>query len=199
MRRRNLIYNWLACRLYNRGFPILRGVYSFYNPDFISSLIPTCDIFLSVGGGTGEIESRVAKKVKHVINYDSSMIMLKESRHRFFLDCVNGVSEFLPYQDQNIDCILISESIGDMALSKTFEECYRVLKRGGHFIVTNYAPIKNRVMKFLSPAILGYKMYSAEEFEVALLMAGFENYSIYEHVFKSSSNKIPFIILEAKK
>lgn len=90
-----------------------------------------CDVFLSIGGGTGEIENRVAGKVKRVINYDSSMTMLKESRRRFSLDCVNGTSEFLLYRSRSIDCILISESIGDMELSKTFEECYRVLKEGG--------------------------------------------------------------------
>ena len=188
-------------KLYKKAiFRFYRGLIPAYNPDVILSQIPSCGILLSIGGGTGEIESTISIRGTRVLNHDISIDMLKGCENRNLVEGVNGTAEFLPYRDSSIDYILINESIGYMKLPETLRESYRVLKRDGKLMINTYKPtLRNRTLKYLNPVSLNYKIYPKERFEETIKDAGFKDIRIDEFDVQLINSVVACFSIKATK
>jgi demethylmenaquinone methyltransferase / 2-methoxy-6-polyprenyl-1,4-benzoquinol methylase len=116
--------------------------------------------WIDVAGGTGDIplyyhklyglEPSTTCKI-----IDPNNAMLEEGRNRLIdQGCVQGIehlcasAESLPLPDESVDLYTISFGIRNVTDLKTaFQEAYRVLKKGGHFLCLEFTPPQNKLLE----------------------------------------------------
>jgi SAM-dependent methyltransferase len=94
---------------------------------------------LSVGCGTGELESHLSRQHHQVVGLDLSWPMLRRARDRGLPLVVQADSQSLPFAPGSFDVIMFMECVGYLTLPAVFAEARRVLKRGGRLLLTSYS------------------------------------------------------------
>lgn len=94
---------------------------------------------LDIGCGTGRIIQMLREKGAEIVALDISEEMVNTVRRKFpDLECVVGDSDELPFKDESFDLVLGLFWIVHLGnLRASFDEVYRVLKKGGRFILSN--------------------------------------------------------------
>lgn len=120
---------------------------------------------LSVGCGTGELESHLSALRHRVVGLDLSRAMLKRARDRGLGRLVQGDSRQLPFGDGSFDVVIFAESIGHLHLPTAFREAARVLRGRGRLLATTYAgTVKTHA---------AYAKFGLDEIAGSLAAAGF--------------------------
>jgi ArsR family transcriptional regulator len=109
----------------------------------ILEAVPLSDIIVDMGCGTGDLLAPLREKSQRVIGVDKSPKMLAEAKRRFSNDGKNvdlriGDLEHLPLGDGEADLAVINMVLHHVLdPMKTFQEAYRVLKKGNTFIIVD--------------------------------------------------------------
>lgn len=148
---------------------------------------------LDLGAGTGRYALRLAQRGARVVALDQSEAMLAVARDRatqaglnLFLD-QHDIEDDLPIGDETFDLVLsalVLSHVDDLSL--VAREAYRVLKHGGHFLITDFHPrmieegwraqFTNTGITFILPNA----KHSRESYTEALTEAGFTIASVHE-------------------
>jgi SAM-dependent methyltransferase len=120
---------------------------------------------LSVGCGTGELESHLTQLQHEVVGLDLSRPMLKRGRDRGLKLLVQADSQSLPFGPGSFDVVLFMECVGYLPLPAVFAEARRVLRRHGRLLLTSYSGD----VKVHAP----YTKFEVAEIAAALAAAGF--------------------------
>ncbi len=116
---------------------------------------------LDVGCGTGTLgiqEKEMAGNKGYVAGIDASGQMISQAREKaaksgIEVDFKPGLIEDIPYDDNYFDVVTSSMMIHHLPLSlkkKGFQEVYRVLRPGGHFLLLDFGKPSNLFGKFFS-------------------------------------------------
>ncbi|NIA02474.1 MAG: methyltransferase domain-containing protein [Nitrospirae bacterium] len=94
---------------------------------------------LDIGCGTGRIIQMLREHGAEIVAFDISEEMLGIVNRKFpNIECVVGDSDNLPFEDESFDLVLGLFWIVHLRdLRASFDEVYRVLKKGGRFILSN--------------------------------------------------------------
>jgi ubiquinone/menaquinone biosynthesis C-methylase UbiE len=109
----------------------------------ILQAVPHSDTIVDMGCGTGDLLVSLRAEAKQVIGVDKSSKMLDEAKRRFANDGKNvdlriGELEHLPLGDGEADLAVINMVLHHVLdPMKTFQEAYRVLKKGNTFIIVD--------------------------------------------------------------
>ena len=123
---------------------------------------------LDIAGGTGDLAAKFSKLVGadgKVILADINAAMLSVGRDRLIdngalsnIDVVQADAQFLPFEDNSIDCITIAFGLRNVTdKAKALRSMHRVLKPGGRVLVLEFS-------KPTSPLLS--KVYDAYSFSV---------------------------------
>lgn len=121
---------------------------------------------LDIAGGTGDLAAKFSKLVGadgKVILADINAAMLSVGRDRLIdkgalsnIDVVQADAQFLPFEDNSIDCITIAFGLRNVTdKAKALRSMHRVLKPGGRLLVLEFS-------KPISPLLT--KVYDAYSF-----------------------------------
>ncbi len=94
---------------------------------------------LSIGCGTGELESHVSALQHRVIGLDLSLPMLKRARERGLRSLVQADSQSLPFASDSFDVVMFMECVGYLPMPTVFGEAWRVLRKRGRLLITSYS------------------------------------------------------------
>lgn len=109
----------------------------------ILEAVPLSDTIVDMGCGTGDLMGSLRKKARQVIGVDKSPKMLEAAKQRFTNDGKNvdlriGELEHLPLGNGEADLAVINMVLHHVLDPvKTFQEAYRVLKKGKNFIIVD--------------------------------------------------------------
>lgn len=131
----------------------------------LSQLIQRDKNILSIGCGSGELESDLAKTGRNITGLDICYELLARAHKRGLTNLVQADALKLPFISSCFDLVLFPESIGYFPLNQGLPGVARVLKQGGRILITAYAT------SFASDDI--YKKTSVQEFARELHSAGF--------------------------
>ena len=105
---------------------------------------------LDIAGGTGDLAAKFSKLVGadgKVILADINAAMLSVGRDRLIdkgalsnIDVVQADAQFLPFEDNSIDCITIAFGLRNVTdKAKALRSMHRVLKPGGRVLVLEFS------------------------------------------------------------
>jgi len=162
----------------------------------IKRLVASAKNGLEIGVGSGRFALPLGIKVG--LEPSSSMANIAKQKG---IKVYKGVAESLPFEDETFDfAIMVTTVCFVDDMTNSFKEAYRVIKRGGFFIVgyvdrdsklgKEYAKRKEK-SKFYSNATF----YTTDEVKDALKEAGFKDFEI-KYVKKTENS---FIFLKALK
>jgi SAM-dependent methyltransferase len=120
---------------------------------------------LSIGCGSGELESHLSALGHHIVGLDLSRPMLKRARERGLDLLVEADSQSLPFAAGSFDVVMFVECIGYLPLATVFAEAWRVLGKRGRLLVTTYTDEVKVHAAYAKP--------DAEEIAAAMAAAGF--------------------------
>lgn len=109
----------------------------------ILEAVPLSNTIVDMGCGTGDLMVSLRERAKQVIGVDKSSKMLDEAKRRLANDGKNvdlriGDLEHLPLRDGEADLAVINMVLHHVLdPMKTFQEAYRVLKKGNTFIIVD--------------------------------------------------------------
>jgi demethylmenaquinone methyltransferase/2-methoxy-6-polyprenyl-1,4-benzoquinol methylase len=124
------------------------------------SAVRSGQIVLDIAGGTGDLAAKFSKLVGadgKVILADINAAMLSVGRDRLIdkgalsnIDVVQADAQFLPFEDNSIDCITIAFGLRNVTdKAKALRSMHRVLKPGGRVLVLEFSkptsPLLSRV------------------------------------------------------
>ena len=94
---------------------------------------------VDVACGTGRLAARLVQRGHRVVGVDSSLEMLQHARRRLpNTDFVTGDLQRLPMADASVDLAVTGLALTHVAdLGSAFVEFARVLRRGGHLVVSD--------------------------------------------------------------
>ncbi len=162
----------------------------------VKRLVKSAKNGLEIGVGTG----RFALPLHIKTGVEPSLQMAKIAAKRG-IEVHKGTAENLPFEDEKFDfAIMVTTVCFVDDMEKSFKEAFRVIKKGGFFIVgyvdrdselgKKYRQ-KQKTSKFYSNATF----YSTDEIENALKKIGFSSFK-YESVEKTKNS---FIFLKSLK
>ncbi len=174
----------------------------------VKQFIPLNSYGLEVGVGSGKFAAPLSIK----IGVEPSKAMAEKAR-KLGIKVYDGVAEKLPFEDNTFDFVLFVTTICFVDdIKKSFEETYRVLKKGGAIIIgfvdknsemgKKYLEKKSK-SKFYNIATF----YSSEEILKYLKRIGFRNFKIIQTIFQESKKQIikigfgegSFVVIKGKK
>ena len=94
---------------------------------------------LSIGCGSGELESALLKSGRHVFGVDICYELLARGRKRGLRNLVQADGLRLPFVDSAFDLVIFPESIGYFAVDEVVSSVARVLKPHGRVLIAAYA------------------------------------------------------------
>jgi len=96
------------------------------------------DIILDVGSGTGLLLDYLSSSIENIICCDLSFNMLVEGKKRHSkANFICADSDHLPFRDSSFNlttCISVIQNLPEPL--QTIKESFRILKRGGRFLLT---------------------------------------------------------------
>jgi ubiquinone/menaquinone biosynthesis C-methylase UbiE len=144
------------------------------------------DKILDVGCGTGNLTLTAKQRVGasgSVYGIDASPEMIEVAQKKAKkLDSETifevGLIEKLPYPDDNFDVVisrLVIHHLPDDLKRTAFKEILRVLKAGGHLLVTDFNPPKNPILNHVTSALVGSHMMQTNVWHIPQMLteAGF--------------------------
>ncbi|BCS97884.1 ArsR family transcriptional regulator [Desulfoluna limicola] len=106
--------------------------------------IPSCQMAVDLGCGSGALMTRLAERVEQVVGVDSSPNMLKEAEKRLRVlgggfDLRLGELEHLPMGDGEVDLAVISLALHHLDDPRlALKESCRVVAEGGHLLIAEF-------------------------------------------------------------
>lgn len=98
--------------------------------------LPVEDLLLDAGGGTGRIASQLTGQARAIILLDSSTPMLRQAQTKGGLSPLTGATERLPFADSSFERIIMVDAYHHLEhQGNSLEECWRVLRPGGIFVI----------------------------------------------------------------
>ncbi|HEY6253423.1 MAG TPA: class I SAM-dependent methyltransferase [Candidatus Angelobacter sp.] len=155
---------------FSSRYPVLRRW-------LISQLLHQDKNILSIGCGSGELESDLARTGRRVAGLDICYELLERARKRGLKNLVQADALRLPFVSSSFDLVVFPESIGYFSMHEGLPGVARVLKQRGRILITAYAT------NFASDDI--YKKSSVQDFTGELQSAGF---SIVDHKLLTIKN-----------
>ena len=141
------------------------------------------DISLDVGcGGGANIKKLIEKSPKgKVFGIDYSEVSVRKSKkvnkfavERKHCEILQGNVQELPFANETFDLATAFETIYFWSdIDQSFSQIYRVLKKGGIFMVCNESNGENDKDKKWTEIIKGMKIYTSKEIKYSLEKAGF--------------------------
>lgn len=144
------------------------------------------DKVLDVGCGTGNLTltaKSVVRSTGMVHGIDASPEMIEVARKKAQnagLDVVFdvGLIEKIPFPDGTFDVVisrLVIHHLPDELKLKGFAEILRVLKPGGNFLIADFNPPTNPVLKHVTSALVGPQMMQTNVWSIPAMLtnAGF--------------------------
>lgn len=139
---------------------------------------------LDLGCGTGELLKQIVnqsgEKELYGLDISKNMLKIAEEKLAGVVTLVQGDSEYLPFSEGQFDVILCNDSFHHYPNpDKVVKEVYRVLKKGGIFILCDYW--KPYLQRSLMNFFMHYnddgdvKIYSQNEIRTFLNNTGFTN------------------------
>ncbi len=180
----------LFSQAYDDWFVKNKNVYEL-EVETVKQLMPLNADGLEVGIGTGKFAIPLGIK----IGVEPSKVMAEKSRS-LGIKVYDGVAEKLPFAEDTFDFVLFVTTICFVDdIERSFEEAYRVLKKGGVIIVgfvdrnskmgKKYLAKKEK-SKFYNIATF----FSTEEVLTHLTKAGFDNFKIKQTILSGNENKL---------
>ena len=120
------LWKWIFCREVNKA----------------NGETATEQIFVDLGGGTGDIAEALIDGHRKVLILDPSEEMMAVAEKRLGSTCsyITAAAENIPLDDQSVDVLTISFGIRNTTdIKKSLEEITRVLKPGGHFYCLEFS------------------------------------------------------------
>lgn len=142
---------------YTYAFPALRR--------WLVAQIPQRQRILSIGCGTGELEKMLEPQAQLVVGTDLLIEMVQRARRRNVKQLVQTDSHALPFAIASFDTVILPETLGYVNPEVTFREIRRVLRPGGHLLITTYP------VHLVAHSV--YRKRSASEISRLLEAAGF--------------------------
>lgn len=109
---------------------------------------------LDVATGTGPTARAavgIVEDLRKVVGVDPSIGMMRESRTRMPVTCVQGVADHLPLRDGQFDFVVMGFALRHVqSLEDAFREYLRVLKPGGRALILDITLPSNQPAKGLS-------------------------------------------------
>jgi ubiquinone/menaquinone biosynthesis C-methylase UbiE len=105
----------------------------------ISQLIQKDKKVLSIGCGSGELESDLARSGRSVTGLDICYELLARGRKRGLKNLVQADALKLPFVSSCFDLVVFPESIGYFPLNEGLPSVARVLRESGRILITAYA------------------------------------------------------------
>ena len=192
---------------YNDWFVKNKNIYEL-ELEAVKQLMPTDAYGLEVGIGSGKFAAPLGIK----IGVEPSKAMAKKARE-LGIKVHDGVAENLPFEDNTFDFVLFITTICFVDdIRKSFEEAYRVLKKGGSIIVgfvdkesemgKEYLAKKDK-SKFYNIATF----YSTDEVLTHLVKAGFCNFKIKQTILSENEKELikngygegSFVVIKGEK
>ena len=130
--RRVATQGWRACKHYT---------YTYANPrlrDWLAHRLPYDSTVLTVGCGSGELETDLKKRTHRVVGLDISAEMVRVASYRGFKSLVQADAHFLPFRSSCFDVVIFPESLGYLKIDRAIREANRVLTNKGRLIITTY-------------------------------------------------------------
>lgn len=92
---------------------------------------------LDIGCGTGDLALLLRGKNREISGLEPSVINLEKFVENTKMACYHGVAESMPYSDNSFDIVIMADVIEHVVdTPKALQEALRVLKVGGHLILT---------------------------------------------------------------
>jgi len=193
-------------------FPLVSGgMHRRWKANFVRSLGATLDMkIIDVAGGTGDISFRILDDLKRIGALESPIKvldpcepMLKVGRRRaselnysgqvdFEID---DAEELSTVADDSVDAYLISFGMRNVTNpAKALQQALRVLRRGGRFMMLEFAKVDNREQHFPSAQGWHPRNPTWTAYRLFLLWSGFFFAAIGEQLYDAYSfNMIPRI------
>jgi demethylmenaquinone methyltransferase/2-methoxy-6-polyprenyl-1,4-benzoquinol methylase len=109
---------------------------------------------LDVATGTGPTARAavgIVEDLRKVVGVDPSIGMMRESRKRMPVTCLQGVADQLPLRDERFDFVVMGFALRHVqSLEDAFREYRRVLKPGGRVLILDITLPQNQPAKRLS-------------------------------------------------
>ncbi|WP_022847165.1 class I SAM-dependent methyltransferase [Desulfurobacterium sp. TC5-1] len=161
--------------------------------ELIRSLLPQGK-GIEIGVGTGRFAAPLGIK----IGIEPSDAMAEVARQRG-IDVLKGVAESLPVPNESYDFVLMVTTVCFVDdVLKSFKEAFRILKKGGVFIVgfvDKNSPLGKRYQEKKDKSRF-YKeatFYSTEEIVDFLKKAGFSEISVKQTLIEKDGKMLPVI------
>lgn len=143
-------------------------------------------------GGGANVERLLKRTAGHVTGLDYSEISVEQSRKRNRAEIkrrrceiIQGNVADIPFSDRAFDLITAFETIYFWpGLERCFKEVSRVMKDGGVFMIVNECAGHKESNTKWESIVEGMTIYTGEQVEAALRLAGFEQITIDEDVEK---------------
>lgn len=179
-----------------KGYNSLKWV---KDDSYLAAFITACepqqnDLVLDVGTGTGVIAHAIAPLVKEVIGLDISQDMLKHSNwqdNKYFIRRDIKSKIFADHVFDKVTARMVFHHI--LTDTQTaMDECYRLLKSGGKFIISEGVPPRPEVKEdFIKIFKLKEERltFLEEDLHKMMKQSGFKNIKVLSHTLKNFSVK----------
>ena len=153
--------------------------------------IQDTDISLDIGcGGGANIKKLLKKSPKgKVFGIDYSEVSVRKSKKvnkvavkSKHCEILQGNVQELPFTNETFDLVTAFETIYFWAdVDQSLRQIYRVLKKGGIFMICNESNGENNKDKKWTEIIKGMKIYTSEQIKYTLKNAGFTHVEAYKN------------------
>ena len=124
---------------------------SLWKQNIANHIPPAHKYILDIACGTGIFSSFISNiSYKDLIGVDLtySYIYNAKAKRRYSL-LANAIAEFLPFKSESFDCIVSCYLAKYAKISIMVDEIWRILKKGGLVIFSDFVYPSNKIMKFL--------------------------------------------------
>lgn len=127
---------------------------------------------LEAACGTGQGLGYLAKKAKSLIagDYSRDIINIAEKHYKSRFKLQQFDAQQMPFEDQSFDVIILFEALYYLSdYLKFFEECRRILRKGGYLLIST----ANKDLYDFTPSPHSYKYLGVRELVENLVPMGF--------------------------
>ncbi|MFA6866749.1 MAG: class I SAM-dependent methyltransferase [Clostridia bacterium] len=146
------------------------------------------NIILDIGCGGGKNILNMLEMKKDIkvygLDYSEASVAMSTKLNEKAIKSGNtiikqGTAENIPFDENQFDLVTAFETIYFWDINKGFGDVFRVLKKGGQFMIVNEAQNDDGMEELI--ATIGFSVYTATQIKTALNAVGFVNITIDEH------------------